>query len=189
MNFDLNGGPLGGDGRFIKQTMEGAWWVPVGSVGGGGMGGGGTRFALGLTLEAGAVYGNAEDFPFEKFWMGGVQFGEQLRGYDETSVTPLGYIPERSGSIPAINRLGDAFLRATAEYAVRLNDNISASLFYDAGGVWQDPRDMDPSRLFRGAGVGLQLVTPFGPLGLDYAYGFDRTDPGWQLHFRMGPGF
>ena len=46
-----------------------------------------------------------------------------------------------------------------------------------------------PTRLFRGAGVGLQIVTPFGPIGVDYAYGFDKTIPGWQLHFRMGPGY
>jgi outer membrane translocation and assembly module TamA len=63
------------------------------------------------------------------------------------------------------------------------------STFLDAGNVWQDAAQVDPSQLFRGAGVGLQLVTPFGPIGLDYAYGFDKTEPGWQLHFRMGPGF
>jgi outer membrane translocation and assembly module TamA len=34
----------------------------------------------------------------------------------------------------------------------------------------------------------VQIVTPFGPIGLDYAYGLDRTVPGWQLHFRMGAG-
>ena len=35
----------------------------------------------------------------------------------------------------------------------------------------------------------LTLVTPFGPLGLDYAYGFDKRPPGWQLHFKFGQGF
>ena len=28
----------------------------------------------------------------------------------------------------------------------------------------------------------------FGPIGLDYAYGFDKTEPGWQLHFNLGGG-
>jgi outer membrane protein insertion porin family len=31
-------------------------------------------------------------------------------------------------------------------------------------------------------------VTPFGPLGLDWAYGFDKPTPGWQLHFKIGQG-
>ena len=48
-----------------------------------------------------------------------------------------------------------------------------------------------PTSLVTGCnrGIGLQLVTPFGPIGLDYAYGFDKTLPGWQLHFRFGGGF
>ena len=190
INFDFNGGPLGGDGDFVKQTMEGQWWVPVGTLGGDELGTGGVRLALGLTMQAGALYGDADNFPFDRFWMGGVQFGESLRGYDETTITPLGYFPEglgpTTGGIAAINRLGDAYLRISAEYAMRLTDNISVSTFYDAGSVWQDPREINPGRLFRGAGVGIQLVTPFGPLGLDYAYGFDKTEPGWQFHFRMG---
>ena len=69
-----------------------------------------------------------------------------------------------------------------------MSDQISLGFFYDAGNVYRDPFSFDPTRLFRGAGIGAALVTPFGPIGLDYAYGFDRTNPGWQLHFRMGAG-
>jgi len=190
MTFEINGGPLGGDGDFVRQLAEGSWWVPVAQLGGGGAAGGrGVRFALGLSMKAGAVYGNAANFPFDRFWMGGVQFGQQLRGYDETSITPRGFFPEGSREISAINRLGDAYFQMTAEYAIRLNDQVSISAFYDAGNVWSDALQVNPSRLFRGAGVGMQLVTPFGPIGLDYAYGFDKPVPGWQLHFRMGPAF
>ena len=186
VNLELNGGLLGGDGEFQKLTADAQWWVPVAQVGDPIRP---IRFALGLKINGGAVFGDAENFPFDRFWMGGVQFGQQLRGYDETSITPLGFFPERSRAIRDINRLGDAFLSISAEYAMRLNDNISLSTFFDAGNVWADPGDVDPSRLFRGAGFGLQLVTPFGPVGIDYAYGFDKPTPGWQLHFRMGPGF
>lgn len=189
LNFEVNGGPLGGDGDFTRILGEGAWWTPVGTIGDATGGGRPIRFALGLTLRAGAVFGDAGAFPFDRFWMGGVQFGQQLRGYDETSITPLGYFGENSNDITDINRLGNAFFSLTAEYALRLNDQISLGAFYDAGNVFRDPGDFDPTRLFRGAGLGMQLVTPFGPIGLDYAYGFDRTNPGWQLHFRMGPGF
>jgi outer membrane protein insertion porin family len=188
IQVEQNGGILGGDGNFTRVLGDGTWWVPVGRLGGS-EGTGGIRFALGLTLRGGAVFGDAEAFPFERFWMGGVQFGQNLRGYDETSITPFGYFPERSRDISDINRLGDAFFSLTADWAVRVSDQIGLGLFYDAGSVWQDPRDFNPSSLFRGAGIGVQVVTPFGPLGLDYAYGFDKTEPGWQLHFRMGPGF
>ena len=71
--------------------------------------------------------------------------------------------------------------------------------FYDAGNIWGHPREFDPTRLYRGAGIGLATVTPLGPLGLDWAYGFDRVseitpgvlapDPKWQLHFKLGQLF
>lgn len=186
---ELSGGPLGGDGDFQKYTASGSWWVPIGQVGGGQPGSRPIRFALGFNAEAGVLFGDASRFPFERFWMGGVQFGRPLRGYDETTVTPLGYRARGTPGVSLEDRFGDAYLRLSAEYAVRFNDNLSLSLFYDAGGVWREPGQINPTRLLRGAGVGVTLITPFGPLGLDYAYGFDKTTPGWQLHFKLGQGF
>lgn len=188
LDASFSGGPLGGDGEFQKYTMTGAWYVPVGSLGGGSPGTRPVRFTLGLSMEAGALFGDASRFPFDRFWMGGVQFGRPLRGYDETTITPRGYIP-RGTNVPLEERFGDAYMRLSAEYAVRFTDNISIGAFYDAGNVWRSPSEMNPTRLLRGAGLGLTLVTPFGPLGLDYAYGFDKTQPGWQLHFKFGQTF
>ncbi len=189
VNFEFNGGPLGGDGDFTKWTAEGTWWVPIGTIGGGGAPGGGMQLTSGISLRTGGVTGNTDRFPFERFWMGGVQFGEQLRGYDETSITPLGFFPEGSRTVLDINRLGNAFLSMTAEARINVGQQFALSTFFDAGNVWRSPQEIDPTRLFRGAGFGVQLVTPFGPIGLDYAYGFDKLVPGWQLHFRLGPGF
>ena len=195
-NVELNGGPLGGQGEFIKHTGQAQWKIPLGQLGGGDGLAGGTRFALGLGVRGGALFGDASRFPFESFWMGGVQFGESLRGYDETSITPFGYFPERNAGISQVDRTGNAYFSATAEYTAVFGSSIGVSAFYDAGNIWQGPGDLNTSRLYRGAGFGVQLVTPFGPLGLDYAYGFDKLDPsnglpapGWQLHFKMGPNF
>jgi outer membrane translocation and assembly module TamA len=91
--------------------------------------------------------------------------------------------------VPLEDRLGNAYLLLSAEYAMRMNDNISIGLFYDAGNVWATPSEINPMKLLRGAGIGATLVTPFGPLGLDYAFGFDKRPPGWQLHFKFGQGF
>jgi outer membrane protein insertion porin family len=188
LDASFSGGPLGGDGNFQKYSVNGAWYVPVGSLGGGQPGTRPIRFTLGLGMEAGALFGDASRFPFDRFWMGGVQFGRPLRGYEETTITPRGFIP-RDANIPLDQRFGDAYMRLSAEYAVRFTDNISVGAFYDAGNVWRGPSEMNPTRLMRGAGFGLMLVTPFGPLGLDYAYGFDKAEPGWQMHFKFGQGF
>ena len=187
IEIQQNGGFLGGDGQFTRVLGDGSWWVPVGRLGGNASGGG-VRFALGLTLRGGAIFGDAGAFPFDRFWMGGVQFGQNLRGYGETSITPQGYFPKGADGITDIGRLGDAFFSLTAEYAIRLSGQLGLAAFYDAGSVWRSPSEFDSTSLFRGAGFGMQIVTPFGPIGLDYAYGFDRDFPGWQLHFRMGAG-
>jgi len=189
MSADLSGGPLGGDGDFQKYTMTGEWYVPVGQLGGSVPGSRPIRLTLGLTAEMGALFGDASRFPFERFWMGGVQFGRPLRGYGETSITPNGYISEDDRSARLEERFGNAYMRLSAQYALRLNDNISLGLFYDAGNVWSRPAAINPGKLARGAGVGVTIVTPFGPLGLDYAYGFDKIPPGWQLHFKFGQLF
>ncbi|MGI9181009.1 MAG: outer membrane protein assembly factor BamA [Longimicrobiaceae bacterium] len=182
------GGILGGDGDFQKATTDYEWWVPVGSLGGQQPGSRPIRMAIGLQARTGMIFGDAGRFPFERFFVGGTQFGQQLRGYEERTVTPFGYFDLRSG-LPSSQRLGDAFLVLTGEYAVRLMDNVSVSAFADAGNVWSNVSHIDPTRLLRGAGVGVTIVTPFGPLGLDYAYGFDRDEPGWKFHFKLGQGF
>ena len=84
---------------------------------------------------------------------------------------------------------------------MRVNQAFYINGFYDAGNIWRRPEQFDPSRLFRGAGVGVAVISPLGPLGLDYAYGFDREEnvldiagnvigrrkaPKWTLHFRLG---
>ena len=187
VNVAFTGGPLGGDGKFVKYTADGSWWLQIGSTGGeAGGAAGGTVFALGMTMRFGALQGNNDAFPFDRFWLGGVQFGEQLRGYDETTITPRGFFDERTGQIRDIDRLGNAFFSMTTELAMRVGAQMSISVFMDAGNVWRNAAEIDPTQLFRGAGIGAQLVTPFGPFGLDYAYGFDKTEPGWQLHFRLG---
>lgn len=192
---EFNGGPLGGEGDFIKHTGQAQWMIPVASLGGGEEAQSAIQFALGLTVRGGALFGDASRFPFESFWLGGVQFGEPLRGYVETTITPRGYFPERSGAIQQVFRTGNAYFSTTASISAAFGSSVGVSTFFDAGNLWESPGAVNTSKLFRGAGFGVQVVTPFGPLGLDYAYGFDRVNPdgtpnpGWQLHFKMGPNF
>jgi outer membrane protein insertion porin family len=192
----FNGGPLGGSTEFQRYTTEMRNYNTLAQFGGGGTGGSAPmKLIFGLTARAGALFGDAGPFFFsQKFAMGGTQYGEQLRGYDEFSITPQGYVPETNQNA-ALSSFGNAFFSATAELGIRFNQMLYADLFYDAGNVYSNPRDFDPTRLFRGAGIGVSIVTPLGPLGLDWAYGFDRVDelgnkdPKWQLHFKLGQLF
>jgi outer membrane protein insertion porin family len=191
----LTGGLLGGSATFQKVDLEGHWYAPAGTIGGSALRGGGVRLVLGLTSKAGFVFGNAGPFFQQLYTMGGTQYGIPLRGYDEFSITPQGYNPNASlGSVPR-TAFGKSYFAGTAEFGVRFSQAIYASAFYDVGNVWSTPAAFNPTRLFRGAGFGVALVTPLGPLGLDLGYGFDRIDtqgnprPGWKLHFKIGNFF
>jgi outer membrane protein insertion porin family len=191
--FSLNGGVLGGDGNFQRLTLEGRWYAPLGQLGEARPGSSGIKFLLGLTTKAGFVWGNAGPHFRQLFSMGGTQFGIPLRGYDEFSITPQGFDPTVSGfAANTVDAFGASYFAATGEIGMRLSQALYLSTFVDAGNVWSSPGRFNPTRLFRGAGIGLAVLSPLGPIGIDYAYGFDRVDldgnpnPGWKLHFKLG---
>jgi outer membrane protein insertion porin family len=186
LTVEQTGGPLGGNGNYQKLFTQAEWWVPTGRLGSGPRA---SQMALGLQARAGAIFGDVGLFPFERFYVGGVMFGQPLRGYSESTIGPRGYNPQ-CGDDLQLACLGDAFFTVSGEYAIRLTDALSVSAFGDAGNVFGGVGEFNTAQLFRGAGVGATLVTPFlGAIGIDAAYGFDRPDPGWEIHFKLGNSF
>ncbi len=192
---ELNGGILGGTGNYRKVDLEGRWYAPLGSLGGGGQLGAGVQFVLGITAKSGFIFGDAGPFFTELYSLGGVQFGIPLRGYDEFAITPNGFDPEASGNRASPDAFGESFAAFTVEAGARISQSLYLSAFFDAGNVYRTARQWDPTRLFRGAGFGAAVISPLGPIGVDLGYGFDRvdgagrSDPGWQLHFKLGNFF
>lgn len=188
----FTGGFLGGDGDYGKYEFESEWFVPMGKIGRG-FQSVPIELTLGVTFKGGLILGD-NPFFLERFFVGGTQVGQQLRGYAEATVTPVGHVP-RNARFSQLDRVGESFFTTTAQFGVKLNDNIFTSAFLDAGNTWGSAGDFNPTDLLVGAGLGVSLVTPFGPIGIDYAYGFDRRDvlgrpdPGWKLHFRFGRVF
>jgi outer membrane protein insertion porin family len=186
------GGPLGGSGNFQRATFEGRWYATLAQFGGS-VTSSPIKLVVGLTAKAGAVFGDAGPHFRQLFTMGGTQFGVPLRGYDEFSITPSGFDPgARSSVARGPDAWGKAYFATTTELGLRISQALYANAFLDGGNVWASAGHMNPTKLFRGAGIGLSVISPLGPLGLDYAYGFDRTDeagnpkPAWKFHFRLG---
>src|SRR5262249_11677041 len=142
---------------------------------GGKTGGAPLRVVLGFSSRSGFVFGNVPFFD-QLFSMGGTQYGIPLRGYDEFSITPQGFDPlaNTRGALP--RAFGKSYFLMTGEIGLRVSQMFYVNSFYDAGNVWARAVDFNPSRLFRGAGLGVSVVSPLGPLGIDWAYGFDKTD-------------
>jgi outer membrane protein insertion porin family len=186
------GGFLGGSGNYQKVDLGSEWFVPVAQIGGG-LQSAPMEFTFGMNFAAGVILG---DNPFftERYFVGGTQAGIQLRGYEEATVTPLGHIP-REARLSDLDRVGESYFKAGTKFGLKLTSSIFVSAFMDAGNSWRTAGELNPTDLLVGAGLGVSLVSPFGPIGLDYAYGFDRRDvlgrpdPGWQLHFKFGQIF
>jgi outer membrane protein insertion porin family len=194
VSLQLNGGPLGGTAQYSRLTTEMRGYTQLATFGSA-LGPEPMTLVFGLGARAGALFGDAGPFfVSQAFSLGGVQYGESLRGYEEFSITPRGFQPNDQFNAQR-SSFGNAFFKTSAELGLRVSQQLYFDAFYDAGNLYERPRDFDPTRLFRGAGFGASLVTPLGPLGIDLGYGFDRVDasgrrdPKWQVHFKFGQIF
>jgi len=198
LNFsgEMNGGILGGTGNFQKFDVEARFYAPLGVLGGNpAQLGSGVQLVLAFAARSGFIFGDAGPFFTELYSMGGVQFGIPLRGYPEFSITPNGYDPLAATNRASPNAFGKSAAAFNVSFGARVSQFLYLSIFADAGNNYRSVAQWDPTRLMRGAGFGIAVVSPLGPIGIDLGYGFDRTnlqlqpDPGWQLHFRLGNFF
>ena len=184
-----------GGAKYNRYNTEIRHYATLAQFGGGALGTDPITLALSLSARGGMVFGDPGGFYIsQKFSLGGVQYGEQLRGYEEFSITPAGYISETSQSTAQPQSFGSAFYTNSVELGLRISQQIYLDAFYDAGNIWARPQDFNPTRLFRGVGFGGSVVTPLGPLGIDWGYGLDRVEngkpkPAWQMHFKLGQIF
>lgn len=85
-------------------------------------------------------------------------------------------------------RGGDLSLNPRAEMRIPLGETFATCLFVDAGNLWVDPAAVDPFKMRFGAGSGIRLNTPIGPLALDYGINLQRRP--WEdfgaVHFSVG---
>ena len=120
-----------------------------------------------LVLAGRAVAGRSVNQlpPFEQYYIGGT---ETVRGYNTEQ------------------QFGDNQLYANAELRYRFQPRITGVLFVDSGtaygGNFSSGNKVD---LLTSFGFGVRLVTPIGPIRLDYGIGRD----GGRTHFGIGSTF
>ena len=149
-NAQFNGGPLGGTAAFQRYTTELRSYAPIGRIGGSLLGSEPMMFVVGLSARAGAVFGNTGPFFYsQSFSVGGTQYGEQLRGYDEFSITPTDSTPCRSDP-GSLSSFGNAFSLGRWRAS---NHHLTLPLSSKAA-RWKSPRIRpDPSVQDAGFGV------------------------------------
>ena len=153
---------------------------------------------LGLSARAGAVFGDPGPFfVSQAFSLGGVQYGEPLRGYEEFSITPNGYRPERR-SVPgaAERRSAMRSIRARSSLAFGSISSSTSNAFYDARqpvgagratsirrGCSAVPDSGRRSSLRSDRWASISGTGSIGP-----TLQGDK-DPKWQVHFKLGQIF
>jgi outer membrane protein insertion porin family len=168
---EFAGGILGGSIGFSKYLIDSSWYIPTT-----------WRFIFMLRARAGLLASLDGKTPpaYELFELGGTGF-YGIRGYESRSI----------GALEGLETVGGrSMLIFTAEYRLRVIDQIQLSAFFDAGETWSSISALDLGNLRRGAGLGFRIEVPMlGVMGLDYAYGFDGPERGWEPHFQFGADF
>ena len=151
-----------------------------------------TRFDFGLL----GSYNKYLRTPFETFYVGGDGMSGSytyatetiaLRGYDNGALTPYG------SEGRAYTRMG---LELHFPLMLQPTTTIYALGFVEAGNAWTSVSQFNPFSLKRSAGAGVRIHLPMvGLMGIDWAYGFDRTPynnnqrGGSHFHFILGQEF
>lgn len=114
---------------------------------------------------------SANVFIAERFFAGG---GTTHRAYgrDDLGIPGRTLIlrPGETDDYAAVG--GNGLLLFNLEYRFPLFGPVGGTVFYDAGNVWADWRDIDLGEVKSGLGVGLRYLSPIGPI---------RGDIGWKL--------
>lgn len=189
LDCQVAGGIFGGDKDFIKTNFDSSYYLSIFS-----------GHILAFRFRAGTAqpYGDTEIVPvYERFFLGGAN---TIRGFRYREVGPQGIDPQTG--LPNGEPVGgDSMMMASVEYTFPIIEMVRGAFFYDVGDVWSD-KDWElenpifSDRWFKtlnsGAGIGLRLYLPIGPIKLDYGWPLVTdgwNDTGGRFHFNIGYAF
>ena len=135
----------------------------------------GSSVASGVRIGLAFPFGSTEAVPIsEAFFAGG---DSTIRGFVRDTVGPA------TG--------GEAMLILNEEFRFPIWRDLKGVIFYDAGNVYAQFSDFDPTDLRHVLGVGLRLETAIGPVRVEYGRKLDR-EPGestGELFLSFGSAF
>lgn len=151
--------------KYFPLTPESDWVVRIG-----------TKFYQMSKIEG--------DDPaiFDRFFAGGPR---TIRGFDYRDVGPVDSNEDPIG--------GESLFTLTAELRVPIIDSIHFVTFCDAGNVWEDAWEIDPSEFNASVGFGFRFDMAI-PITVDYGIPVHTDQPhledeNGRLHFNIGASF
>lgn len=159
------GGLLGGDDSFIKLEYSWARYQPASG-----------RTIYATRIKSGWVKqtGNSHSVPTEdRFYLGGAN---SIRGFVENSIGPRRADGSNDGS--------NAYVIFNQELRFPLFWRFWGSMFTDMGNGWTSFSQAGLDNILFSYGLGIQFISPAGPLRLDYAHRIKAAgyDSGERFH-------
>lgn len=169
LRCEVTGGPLGGNTDLYNIEAEGSAYFLLyfGHV-----------LGLHARYEVVDSYGDTEIVPIDDLlFVGG---GRTIRGFKYRDVGPKvfrevkSYTGETSQYVRPVG--GKSLAVGNIEYTIPLPGPFRIGFFCDAGNVWADSFEFDPSDVAISAGAGLRIDIPSFPLRLDWAWSIRKDD-------------
>ncbi len=122
----------------------------------------------------------------ERFYLGGAN---TVRGYEERFIGEILTYQKQDGSIEQEPLGGKYLVLGNAELRIPLFWLFEGEVFLDAGNIFQEVEDMKNFSLKVSSGIGLAIITPFGPLRFDYGWKWFRKTGESAGNFHIGISF
>lgn len=159
VSTEFAGGPFAGDAEFTKVEGSTSWYFPMF-----------WKTVFHVKGAAGQVFENETDkLPvYERFYLGGLS---SVRGFDYADISPIDAATgDRIG--------GDKMWYTNWEFIFPIAESqgVQGVIFFDAGKVLNDDEDWSFDSYRKSTGLGMNWLSPMGPLRIVWGYNLDPLD-------------
>ena len=167
-SFEIQLAGLGGDNRYYRAIGNTTWYFALPAEM--------TGFVRGR-FGFGDGFGDNVLPASERFFLGGVT---TIRGFEFRDIGPKDDAGNPLG--------GTSFAQFNVEIGRSLGTVLRVVAFVDVGNVYGPDNDFDIGSVRRSAGLGIRIVTPIGPIRLDYGFKLDKKagESAGRLGFLLG---
>lgn len=172
LNGEIVGGPFMGQCDYYGLDLQAAQWFPVVDYE--------QSLKLGMRIGAQQEFSDSYVPFFERLRLGGPY---NLRGFKYGHVGPF------EGDEPMG---GKSRFYVTAEYTIRIIDELRIAFFYDGGFVNEDSFDFSPDEWNDDVGFGFRILMLGALMNIDFGFPIhtsEENDDGMRLQFSFGTNF